>query len=46
MRFTDSEYKKAVAKLVKDKKLAFEDVRWTGQLNDDARLYLVERDSR
>ncbi len=41
MRFTASEYKQAVAKLVKDKKLAFEDVRGTGRLNDDARLYCV-----
>jgi three-Cys-motif partner protein len=41
MRFTDSEYKKAVAKLVKDERLAFEDVRGTGRLNDDARIYLA-----
>ena len=42
MRFTDSEYKKAVDKLVKDKKVGFEDVKGTGRLNDEARLYLVE----
>lgn len=46
MRFTDSEYKKAVARLVKEKKLAFDDVRGTGRLNDEARLYLPEGRSR
>lgn len=46
MRFTGSEYKQAVAKLVKDKKVAFEDVRGTGRLNDDARLYLAGGESR
>ena len=39
MRFSSSEYKDVVAKLVRDKKLAFEDVRGTGRLNDQARLY-------
>ncbi len=46
MRFTRSEYNQAVAKLVKDKKVAFEDVRGTGRLNDDARLYLTGGESR
>lgn len=41
MRFTDSEYKEAVSSLVKTKKLNFEDIRGTGRLNDDARLYLA-----
>ncbi len=39
MRFIDSEYKKTVSALVKNKKLCFEDVRGTRRLNDDARLY-------
>ena len=42
MRFTDSEYRKAVAKLVKDKTLAYEDVKGTGRLNDEARLYVPD----
>ena len=46
MRFTGSEYKQAVAKLVKEKELAFEDVRGTGRLNDDARLYLIDGEGR
>lgn len=46
MRFTASEYRDVVAKLVKDNKLAFEDVRGTGRLNDDARLQLVGREGR
>ena len=46
MRFTGSEYKKTVTKLVKDKKLAFEDVRGTGRLNDQALLYLPRVQSR
>lgn len=46
MRFTDSEYKAAVMRLVKDEKLDFEDVRRTGRLNNDSRLYLVEGASR
>ena len=40
MRHTGSEYRKAVAKLVRDKKLAFDDVKGTGRLNDQALLYL------
>lgn len=40
MRFTDSEYKKAVSDLVNNKKLRFEDVRGTRRLNDEVRLYL------
>lgn len=46
MQFTGSEYKKAVAKLVNDKKLDFEDARGTGRLNDDVRLYLAGGESR
>ena len=40
MHYTTSEYKNAVKKLVKERKLAFEDVRGTGRLNDQARLYI------
>ncbi len=46
MRFTDSEYKRAVARLVKDERVGFEDVRGTGRLNDEARLYLSEDEGR
>jgi three-Cys-motif partner protein len=46
MRFLASEYKAVVAKLVKDNQLRFEDVRGTGRLNDESRLYLVEGASR
>ena len=42
MHFTSSEYRSAVAKLVNDKRLAFEDVKGTGRLNDQARLYLTD----
>ncbi|MCK4511066.1 three-Cys-motif partner protein TcmP [bacterium] len=42
MRYTASEYKAAVAKLVKDNRLPFEDVRGTRRLNDESRLCLVE----
>ena len=40
MRFTSSEYKKAVAKLVKHGKLAFVDVTGTRRLNNRAELYI------
>ena len=48
MQYTSSEYKKAVARLVKGpaKRLDFEDVRGTGFLNDDSRLYLTEAPRR
>ena len=42
MRFTASEYIKSVRKLVMEKRLDFKDVRGTGRLNDEARLFLVE----
>jgi len=45
MRYTASEYKGAVAKLVKEKRLDFEDVRGTGRLNDESRLYPLEDES-
>ena len=40
MRYTASEYRGIVAKLVKENRLAFEDVRGTGRLNDESRLYV------
>jgi hypothetical protein len=47
MRFMASEYRAAVEKLVKeDQRLRFQDVRGTGRLNDESRLYLVEVASR
>lgn len=39
MRFTGPEYRKAVSKLVREEKLIAEDIRGTGRLNDDSRLY-------
>jgi len=42
MRFTDSEYKAAVVRLVKDKKLDFVDVRETKRLNNESLLYVIE----
>jgi len=39
MRFLASEYKEVVKTLVAGEKLRFEDVRGTGRLNDDSRLY-------
>jgi hypothetical protein len=47
MSFLASEYKATVEKLVKkDKRLRFEDVKGTGRLSDDSRLYPVEGGSR
>ncbi|MXZ73975.1 MAG: three-Cys-motif partner protein TcmP [Gemmatimonadetes bacterium] len=40
MQFTSSEYRKAIRKLVKENNLAFDDVRGTGKLNNDIRLYI------
>ena len=40
MRFTQSQYKKTVEKLVKEKKISFKDIRETSRLNDDAQLYI------
>ena len=42
MRFTSSEYKNAVAKLVKNKKLSYKDVKGTRRLNDLAQLYVTD----
>jgi hypothetical protein len=42
MRYLASEYKNMVAKLVKEKRILFVDVRGTKRLNDDSRLYLAE----
>jgi len=43
MRFMASEYRAVVEKLVKkDNRLCFQDMRGTGRLNDESRLYLVE----
>ena len=42
MRYTASEYKKAVARLVGNKRLRFEDVKGTGRLNDQSLLYHPE----
>lgn len=42
MRFTEKEYRKIVKKLEKEKKISFVDVRKTGKLNDDSRLYIPD----
>lgn len=42
MRFLSGEYKAVVAKLAKEKRLYFEDVRGTKRLNDESRLYLKD----
>ncbi len=43
MRFLEREYRAVVKKLVrKGKRLRFEDVKGTGRLNDESRLYLIE----
>ena len=40
MRFTKSQYIKAVKRLVEEKKINFKDVRGTGKINDEAQLYV------
>lgn len=42
MRYLASEYKTMLAKLIKEKRILFVDVRVTKRLNDDSRLYLAE----
>ena len=45
MRFTSSEYKNAVAKLVKNRELSYKDVKGTKRLNDLAQLYIPSNHS-
>ena len=40
MRFTKSQYRKTVKKLVEEEKISFKDVRGTGKINDEAQLYI------
>lgn len=42
MRFTRTEYKKIVKKLKDENKINFVDIRGTGKLNDDSKLYIPD----